>query len=119
MNRPRWTDPAFAVPSGRTKSAVTSALAIPHRTSLVAQTVAALASHIERGAWREWLPPERTLCATLQISRTTLRVALKQLEARGLVASQHGAGTRILAAAAATAPAGRPRRAAAASPIPR
>ena len=103
MNRPRWTDPAFAVPSGRTKSAVTSALAIPHRTSLVAQTVAALASHIERGAWREWLPPERTLCATLQISRTTLRVALKQLEARGLVASQHGAGTRILAAAAAVA----------------
>lgn len=109
MNRPRWTASASAVPSRRTKpAAAPSALAIPHRTSLVAQTVAALASHIERGAWREWLPPERTLCATLQISRTTLRVALKQLEARGLVASQHGAGTRILAAAPAAPVAAHP-----------
>lgn len=38
------------------------------------------------------LPPERTLAATLGVSRLTLRAALAALTARGLLAVKHGSG---------------------------
>ncbi|MBI5768632.1 MAG: substrate-binding domain-containing protein [Verrucomicrobia bacterium] len=71
--------------------------AIPQRHSLVGQTVACLHDAIAAGQWREWLPAERTLCELLQISRSTLRRALAQLQRDGAIRAEHGAGNRILA----------------------
>lgn len=72
---------------------------IPQRHSLVGQTVAFLHDAITAGQWREWLPAERTLCEMLQVSRSTLRRALAQLQRDGVIRSEHGAGNRILGGA--------------------
>lgn len=72
---------------------------IPQRHSLVGQTVAYLQASIAAGRWREWLPAERTLCEMLQVSRSTLRRALVQLQRDGAITAEHGAGNRILAGA--------------------
>jgi LacI family transcriptional regulator len=52
------------------------------------------------GQWGEWLPPERTLCETLQVSRSTLRRALAQMRRDGRIRPEHGAGNRIIRKAA-------------------
>lgn len=70
--------------------------AIPRRQSLVSQTAAILREEILKGEWREWLPGERALCGSLQVSRNTLRAALAQLKRDGVIRSDHGAGNRIL-----------------------
>ena len=77
---------------------------IPQRHSLVGQTVTCLSAAIVGGRWREWLPAERALCEMLQVSRSTLRLALAQLQRDGLICAEHGAGNRILRQA--TAPRG-------------
>ncbi len=43
----------------------------------------------------EKLPGERDLAAQFEVSRPILRDALKELEARGLLESQHGGGTYV------------------------
>ncbi|PTX99071.1 substrate-binding domain-containing protein [Opitutus sp. ER46] len=70
---------------------------IPQRLSLVAQTVACIRRQISSGQWVEWLPPERSLCEMLQVSRSTLRRALAQLHQEGDIRPEHGAGNRVLA----------------------
>jgi DNA-binding LacI/PurR family transcriptional regulator len=69
---------------------------IPRRQSLVSQTATILREQIARGVWRDWLPGERALCQTLQVSRNTLRAALVQLKRDGVLRSDHGSGNRIL-----------------------
>jgi LacI family transcriptional regulator len=76
-------------------------LDLPQRHSLEKQTADLLRERIARGAWREWLPAERALCELLQVSRSTLRRALAQLQREGAIRAEHGAGNRILARAAA------------------
>lgn len=76
---------------------IDSMQAIPRRQSLVSQTVAILREEVRRGEWREWLPGERALCESLQVSRNTLRAAVAQLKRDGVISSVHGAGNRILA----------------------
>ena len=73
---------------------------IPQRHSLVGQAVAYLHAAIAAGQWRDWLPAERTLCEMLQVSRSTLRRALTQLQRDGAIRAEHGAGNRILPRAA-------------------
>ena len=41
------------------------------------------------------LPPERELCARLTVSRNSLREALKELRARGVIETRRGSGTRV------------------------
>src|SRR5262249_6666686 len=72
-------------------------LPLPRRQTLVSQLSALLRAEIARGTWRDWLPNERTLSESLQVSRNTLRTALGHLERDGLIRALHGAGTRILA----------------------
>jgi DNA-binding LacI/PurR family transcriptional regulator len=72
-------------------------LNLPQRNSLVSQTAAFLRDEINRGGWNEWLPSERTLCESLQVSRNTLRAALGQLKREGIIDPKHGAGNRISA----------------------
>ncbi|WP_161554761.1 GntR family transcriptional regulator [Ereboglobus luteus] len=66
-------------------------------TSLPAQVADALRQGIDQGAWKDWLPGERTLGEMYQVSRKTLRKALAQLQAEGLVKAEHGLGNRIMA----------------------
>jgi DNA-binding LacI/PurR family transcriptional regulator len=56
---------------------------LPKRLSLVAQTVDSLREGIDCGHWREFLPGERELCESLQVSRRTLRLALDELQRQG------------------------------------
>ncbi|HEY0966528.1 MAG TPA: substrate-binding domain-containing protein [Opitutaceae bacterium] len=68
---------------------------LPQRHSLVSQTAAILRDEIAKGTWTEWLPGERTLCSSLQVSRNTLRAALALVKQDGLIMGQHGSGNRI------------------------
>ncbi|HEY3334350.1 MAG TPA: GntR family transcriptional regulator [Candidatus Limnocylindrales bacterium] len=56
-----------------------------------------LRSRVLRGEWRRGarLPSETELAASYQVSRVTVRTALKSLEAQGLVDIRHGAGTFV------------------------
>lgn len=92
---------------------------IPHRRSLINQTIACIRGRIAAGEWREWLPSERTLAIKLQVSRSTLRSALAKLRQAGVIRSRHGSGTRIVGpGAGATAGSLASREVAFLSPLP-
>ncbi|MBT3481502.1 MAG: GntR family transcriptional regulator, partial [Opitutales bacterium] len=69
---------------------------IPHRVSLASQTGAFLRERIRNGLWKKWLPSERVLCEELQVSRFTLRAALKELAREGITEAVAQRGTKIL-----------------------
>jgi DNA-binding LacI/PurR family transcriptional regulator len=71
---------------------------LPHRQTLVAQLTTIMRREIAQGTWRDWLPNERALSDTLQVSRNTLRTALAELRREGVIRAMHGSGNRILAA---------------------
>ncbi len=62
--------------------------------SIVASRAEAL---IASGEWQEGerLPPERQLCRDFDVSRSTLRQALGELEERGLISRHQGRGTYV------------------------
>lgn len=68
---------------------------LPRRVSLVAQTVQSLSEGIEGGHWQAQLPSERELCKHLQVSRTTLRSALEELQRKGWLDVSHRKCRRI------------------------
>jgi GntR family transcriptional repressor for pyruvate dehydrogenase complex len=71
----------------------------PGRRSRVSQQVVAeICRLIRQGVYRsgDQLPPERELAEQLQVSRPSLREALRVLEMTGIVESRHGGGTFIL-----------------------
>lgn len=63
----------------------TEPLPLPRRITLVAQTVNSLCDGIRTGRWKTHLPGERDLCVALQVSRPTMRAALKELQIKGWV----------------------------------
>jgi GntR family transcriptional regulator len=67
------------------------------RPPLASQAVAILLTGIQDGRWRvgDRLPGEPTLAAGLGISRPTLREAIRQLVATGLLEPRHGVGTFV------------------------
>lgn len=58
----------------------------------------AIRKSIEEGTWKEFLPSERHLCKSLQVSRPTVRAALQQLAKDGLINIRHGRLKQILRA---------------------
>lgn len=69
---------------------------VPQRVSLIAQVAGILRQEISRDKWVGYLPGERSLANTLQISRSTLREALRVLQREGWLGVAHGQRTRIL-----------------------
>ncbi len=63
------------------------------RTS--AQLAQMLRAEIQRRTWVDRLPGERLLAERFQVSRKTVRAALRELRQEGLVATQHGTGSNI------------------------
>lgn len=63
---------------------------------MVDQTIDLLRAEIVRGAWIDTLPGERVLAAGLLVGRNTLRAALRDLVAEGVVKPRRGVGYRIL-----------------------
>lgn len=69
---------------------------LPHRISLVAQTAAVLMEQIKSGRWIGWLPGEHELSTQMQVSRKTVRAALKQLLRQGVIRRSKGRRTQIV-----------------------
>lgn len=75
-------------------------LEAPHRSaSLSAQLVSGLRAHIAAGRWPVGtrIPPENALVQELQVSRNTLREALRALVHLGLLEARAGDGTYVRA----------------------
>ena len=70
---------------------------LPRRHLLSAQTAEALRKAIAGHHWPEHLPSERRLCKLLQVSRPTIRTALRQLAREGVIEIQQGRRIRLLA----------------------
>lgn len=69
------------------------------RTSLVDQAALLLLERIRAGEWQlgERLPGETTLGPQLGVGRSTIREAIQQLAARGVLQSRQGAGVFVTA----------------------
>lgn len=80
---------------------------MPRRQTLVESAAQALLAHLDSGRWTEHLPGERVLCKELQISRPTLRQALKALERLGRLQVAQGQQRRITGPPVAGIPASR------------
>lgn len=83
-------------------SSYTPPVEIPKRLSLAAQAAASIRKAIADEAWEEYLPSERRLCEMLQISRPTIRIALRILAKEGLVEIHQGKRNRLLGRPAPT-----------------
>lgn len=68
------------------------------RDTLPVRIAHVLRSQIREGAWIESgrLPTEGELCTEFNVSRVTVRQAIKLLESQGLVETRQGVGTMIL-----------------------
>lgn len=76
-----------------------SVLKIPQRISLVAETERVLIDGIASGRWQGSLPGERPLFRELEVSRWTLRAALRALTEKGYVRLRRGRPGEICAKA--------------------
>ena len=67
------------------------------RTPLYAQVAQEILAGIDRGehAVGSLLPTELELCSAFNVSRVTIRGALRELEMRGIISRQAGVGTRV------------------------
>jgi DNA-binding LacI/PurR family transcriptional regulator len=73
-----------------------SRFSLPHRQTLAESAAQALTAQLDSGRWVDYLPGERELSEEFQISRPTLRQALKVLERNGRIEVGQGRRRRIL-----------------------
>jgi len=85
----------------------THELVLPHRQTLAESAAQVLLAQLDSGRWTEFLPGERELCEEFQISRPTLRQALKVLERERRVEVAQGRRRRIIARRGRRIPAAR------------
>lgn len=71
-------------------------LDLPRRLSLSAQAAESLRKAIGRRVWSEFLPSERRLCDLLQVSRPTVRTALRLLQQEHLIEIHQGRRNRLV-----------------------
>lgn len=69
---------------------------LPQRSSLVSQAATAVLEEIQSGRWSRWLPGEHELCGHLHVSRRTIRAALEQLRAKGVLKCAQGKRREIM-----------------------
>ncbi len=67
-------------------------LSMPERVAHQIEAMV-LSGHLQEGIR---LPAERKLCETLNVSRSSLREALKELHARGIIESRRGSGSYVV-----------------------
>lgn len=75
---------------------------LPRRLTLSAQTAAAIRKAVGENTWQEFLPSERRLCEMFQVSRPTIRTALRQLAKEEVIEIRHGQRNRLLASGVRT-----------------
>jgi DNA-binding LacI/PurR family transcriptional regulator len=68
---------------------------IATKPSLIRTTEQVIIRELMKGRWKTFLPGERTLSEMLQVSRSTLRIALQRLETEGYIHTEHGRRRRI------------------------
>lgn len=76
---------------------------LPQRVSLASLTAQSLRDAMQSGHWQGHLPGERELCERLQVSRSTLRAALDELQRDGLLEVSQRQRRRIKAGGVAAA----------------
>ena len=69
---------------------------IPQRASLLKQATDILRRGLQEGVWAERMPAERILADELQVSRPTVRAALKVLQREGWVRISQGKQTQVV-----------------------
>lgn len=74
-------------------------MAVVRRAPLADQAAEVLLGRIRAGEWRlgERLPGETTLAVQLEVGRSTVREAIRQLAGRGVLSSRQGAGVFVTA----------------------
>ena len=84
--------------SGQTTYHITMRFSAVNRPTTLVEDVCALITRESRKAsgMDGWLPPERQLAETLQVSRQVVREATKRLELQGLLEVHHGVGTKVV-----------------------
>ncbi len=98
MPRTAKSGQAAPVKSARPRGPAAPKLTRDAGEPLYRQVVQSLRSDILRGAYRvgSTLPTEEELTARFSVSRHTVREALRQLRADGLVSSRQGSGTTVM-----------------------
>jgi GntR family transcriptional repressor for pyruvate dehydrogenase complex len=68
------------------------------KTNVVEQVIDYIGNQIKNGQWKigDKIPSENVLSKELEISRSSIRVALQQYIALGVLESQHGKGTFVI-----------------------
>ena len=69
---------------------------VPQRASLLKQVLEILRQNLRDGLWPEFMPSERILADELQVSRPTVRAALKVLHREGVIRISQGKQTRVV-----------------------
>ncbi len=69
---------------------------IPHRPSLVKEVADWLRTEITVGRWEDYLPGQRALRSSLNVSQSTLEKAQRCLQREGILQIEHGRKTRIV-----------------------
>jgi hypothetical protein len=71
-------------------------ISVPRKSSLLFETLLVIRDGIQAGRWIDRIPSERELATDLQVSRPTVRTALRVLQTEGRVKIAQGRRTLIL-----------------------